>query len=308
MSTIAPRLRYAAAASVLLAAVLALPASAQVDARMLRQPDVSADRIAFVYAGDIWVAPKEGGTAQRLSSPAGEEMFPRFSPDGASIAFTGNYDGNLDVYVVPTAGGAPTRVTWDPAPDVVTDWYGDGQSLLFVSPRKSGVGRVNQLYRVSRRGGLAERLPIEYVETAAPSPDGDVVAFMMKSRDRRTWKRYRGGMAPDIHTFDLTTHASAKVVAPTFRLYNPDGTWFAEGYGVAPDIEVPEDVTALAAGRDPQIERAVDELLRTLQANPLVAPDRPAPEDRSRPNAATSSSPRRPGGGEGGAPVNEGRR
>src|SRR5437763_16772315 len=86
----------------------ALPASAQVDARMFRQPAVSADRIAFVYAGDIWLAPKSGGAAVRLSSPAGEESFPRFSPDGTKIAFSADYDGNTDVYVAPTAGGEAT--------------------------------------------------------------------------------------------------------------------------------------------------------------------------------------------------------
>src|SRR5262249_56000690 len=85
----------------------AVPGSAQVDARMFRQPAVSADKIAFVYAGDIWLVPKTGGTAVRLSSPLGEESFPRFSPDGSKLAYSADYDGNTDVYVVPTAGAAP---------------------------------------------------------------------------------------------------------------------------------------------------------------------------------------------------------
>src|SRR6185436_2734559 len=80
-----------------------------IDARMLRYPDVSATQIAFVYAGDIWVVPKTGGDALRLSSPRGEESFPRFSPDGTQIAFSGNYDGNTDIYVVPSNGGLPKR-------------------------------------------------------------------------------------------------------------------------------------------------------------------------------------------------------
>src|ERR1051325_7773069 len=83
----------------------------QLDARLMRQADVSATQIAFVYAGDIWIAPKTGGTAVRLSSPRGEEMFPKFSPDGNTIAFTGNYDGNLDIYTMPTSGGMPKRIT-----------------------------------------------------------------------------------------------------------------------------------------------------------------------------------------------------
>ena len=98
---------------------LLMPAAALagLDASMMRMPDVSDTQIAFVYAGDIWVAPKEGGMAQRLSTPAGQEALPRFSPDGRSIAFTGNYDGNQDVYTVATGGGVPTRLTHHPAPD-----------------------------------------------------------------------------------------------------------------------------------------------------------------------------------------------
>src|SRR3954466_7735650 len=100
---------YKMVALLLLAA--AVPASAQVDARMFRQPAVSADKIAFVYAGDIWLVPKGGGDATRLSSPPGEESFPRFSPDGSTLAYSAEYDGNVDVYVVPTAGGTPVRLT-----------------------------------------------------------------------------------------------------------------------------------------------------------------------------------------------------
>src|ERR1700755_3398428 len=95
-------------------AAAAVPAAAQVDARMFRQPAVSADKIAFVFAGDIWIVPKAGGTATRLSSPPGEESFPRFSPDGTKLAYSASYDGNLDVYVVPVAGGIPERLTHHP--------------------------------------------------------------------------------------------------------------------------------------------------------------------------------------------------
>ena len=95
-------------------------ADAQIDARMLRQPDVSATEVAFVYGGDIWVVSKEGGVAHRLSTPAGEESFPRFSPDGQQMAFTGNYDGNQDIFVMPTSGGLPTRVTHHPDPAAYT--------------------------------------------------------------------------------------------------------------------------------------------------------------------------------------------
>ena len=118
-----------------------------IDARMVRFPDVSANDIVFIYAGDVWVAPKEGGTAHRLSTPAGQESFPRFSPDGSLIAFSGNYDGNTDIYVVPTEGGVPTRVTHHPFPDRMLDWYPDGDSILYASPMASGSNRFNQHLR-----------------------------------------------------------------------------------------------------------------------------------------------------------------
>src|SRR5882672_593896 len=107
---------------VLLLAVAA-PASAQVDARMFRQPAVSADKIAFVFAGDIWLVAKAGGAATRLSSPPGEESFPRFSPDGTKLAYSADYDGNMDVYIVPVAGGEPVRLTHHPMPDRVVGWH-----------------------------------------------------------------------------------------------------------------------------------------------------------------------------------------
>jgi tricorn protease len=174
-----------------------------VDARMFRYPAVSAKDIAFVYAGDIWVVPKSGGTATRLSSPRGEESFPRFSPDGATIAFTGNYDGNQDIYTVPTAGGLPRRITYHGGSDRMVGWYPDGKQLLFATSRTSQKDRFNQLYRIPVEGGVAEQLPVPYGEFGAISPDGRTLAFTTISVDFRTWKRYRGGMNPDIWLFDL---------------------------------------------------------------------------------------------------------
>src|SRR5579864_7438791 len=116
----------------------AAPAAAQIDARMFREPAVSADQIAFVYAGDIWLVPKAGGTALRLSSPPGEESFPRFSPDGTKLAFSADYDGNVDVYVIPVSGGVPVRLTYHPMADRVIGWHPDGHRVLFTSSRESG--------------------------------------------------------------------------------------------------------------------------------------------------------------------------
>lgn len=178
---------------------------AQIDARMLRYPDVSQTHIAFSYAGDIWIVAKEGGLAARLSSPAGEETFPRFSPDGSRIAFTGNYDGNEDVYAVPAFGGMPKRLTHHPDSDRMLDWFPGGDAVLIASSMHSGRQRFRQLYRVSDEGGLPELLPLAYGEFAAISPDGSKLAFTIKAREFRTWKRYRGGWAPDIWIYDFAT-------------------------------------------------------------------------------------------------------
>lgn len=188
-----------------LSAASAAEKSAHIDARMMRQPDVSATQIAFVYAGDIWVAPKAGGEAVRLSSPRGEESFPKFSPDGKTIAFSGNYDGNVDIYTVPVSGGVPQRVTHHGAADRVIDWYPDGKSLLFATTMTSFKDRFNQLYKVAATGGLPEKLPMPYGEFGAMSPDGKSIVFNTISVDFRTWKRYRGGMNPDLWLMDLAT-------------------------------------------------------------------------------------------------------
>jgi len=205
------RTRAALVLGAVAATALAVPASAQIDARMLRQPTVSATQIAFVYGGDIWIMPKAGGTAQRLTTARGEESFPRFSPDGSELAFTGNYDGNQDVYVVPSKGGSPVRVTYHPAPDRMVAWYPDGKSLLIASSRTSETNRYNKLFKVSAAGGLPEQLPMPYGEFASFSGDAKQVAYLPEAVDARTWKRYRGGWAPDIWIYNLANNTAKNI-------------------------------------------------------------------------------------------------
>ena len=185
--------------------------NAQIDARMLQNPDVSQTHITFVYAGDIWVVPKAGGLASKLSSPQGQESFPRFSPDGSQIAFSGNYDGNQDVYVIPSMGGIPQRVTHHGMGDRVLDWTPGGDKILFASSRESGRQRYNQFYTASPKGGLPTKLPVPYGEFACYSPDGTKVAFTPATRSFRTWKRYRGGTAQDITIFNLSDYSTEKI-------------------------------------------------------------------------------------------------
>ena len=186
-------------------------AGAQTDARMLRYPAISRTQIAFVYAGDIWLVPKAGGTAVRLTASPGEESFPRFSPDGTKIAYSASYDGNVDVFVIPTVGGEPVRLTYHPMGDRVVGWTPDGTRVLFASGRESGRQRYNQFFTVGLDGGLPEKLPVPYGEFGAYSPDGKQFAYMPMSQDFRTWKRYRGGWSPDLWLFDLTSKTAHNI-------------------------------------------------------------------------------------------------
>jgi tricorn protease len=176
---------------------------AQIDARLFRYPDVSASQIAFVYGGDIWIVSKNGGTANKLTSSTGEEAFPRFSPDGKTLAFSATYDGNTDVYTMPVTGGVPVRLTWNSFPDRVIDWHPDGKRILFASGRESGTPRFSQLFLVSTKGGLPEKLSIPYGELASFSPDGNNVAHVTKITENYPFKRIRSGMASDIYLFNL---------------------------------------------------------------------------------------------------------
>ncbi len=196
---------------VLLLFVYASTVTAQVDARMLRYPDVSDSHITFVYADDIWVVSKDGGLAHKLSSPKGSEFFPRFSPDGQSIAFSGNYDGNTDIYTIPAMGGLPQRVTHHGMTDRILDWYPDGDNILYASSMYSGRQRFSQFYKISSEGGMPEQLPVVYGEFGSLSEDADQIAYTKRTRTHRTWKRYRGGTASDIWVFDLNSLASHKI-------------------------------------------------------------------------------------------------
>lgn len=191
---------------------LALNISAQVDARLFQYPDVSKTHISFTYAGDVWIVSKEGGTAFRLTTAKGTEGFAKFSPDGSQLAFSGNYDGNVDLYVIQALGGLPKRITSHGMSDRIVDWFPDGKNLLFASSRESGKQRFGQFYRVSKDGGLPEKLPLPYAEFGSVSPDGKKIAFTTRTRMFRTWKRYLGGMAADIYIFDLEKKTSENIL------------------------------------------------------------------------------------------------
>src|SRR5262252_7507768 len=161
----------------LLAAPFLNSARAGEPPQILSRPAVSAKQIAFGYAGSLWTVDRAGGTVRRLTAGAGLESHPVFSPDGSQVAFAGEYEGNLDVYVVPVAGGQPTRLTYHPDPDLPVGWTPDGKSVVFRSTRSSG-GRYTRLFTVPITGGPETEIPLPMAEEASFSPDGSKLAYV----------------------------------------------------------------------------------------------------------------------------------
>jgi len=165
--------------------------------RMLHEPDLSSTHVVFVYAGDLWTASINGGVATQITTHPGIESTPKYSPDGSWIAFSGEYDGNRDVFVIPAEGGIPKRLTWHPGSDQVQGWTPDGKNILFSSSRFHP-NRRSQLFTVSLKGGYPKQLPIPKMSLADYSPDGKFIAYTPVSNAFASWKRYRGGRTTPI--------------------------------------------------------------------------------------------------------------
>ncbi len=216
-----PSIAHHAIGVLFLGLVLALPTLLNAQTKLLRFPDVYQDKVAFCHAGDLWLAAGDGGTAVRLTSHPGQELFPKFSPDGKWIAFTGQYDGDEQVYVIPTGGGVPQQLTFYPAKgplpprwgydNQVYGWTRDGKAVLFRSMRYGWDLTDTRLYTVPVEGGLPEPLPMPVSGAGDFSPDGKQMIYSPLVRDFRTWKRYQGGWAQDLYIFDLTTFEVTQV-------------------------------------------------------------------------------------------------
>lgn len=203
-------------------------ASAQVsttDTRLLAQPAVSADRVAFTYAGDLWTARHDGSDLRRITTADGDESSPVFSRDGKWLAFAGNYDGNTDVYVVSAEGGEPQRLTWHPGPDLPQAFSPDGSTVLFTSNRADYSMRYTQLWTVPVAGGPATRLPIPNGAQATYSPDGRWIAYNPIGRRFEQWKGYRGGTVSQLWLIDTRTWDIEKVPQPAGRSNDVDAMW-----------------------------------------------------------------------------------
>jgi tricorn protease len=215
------------------------------EGRLLRFPDIHKDKIVFSYGGDLWLVPSAGGVARRITTHPGLEIFPKFSPDGKNIAFTGQYDGNSEVYVMPAEGGDPKQLTFLPSPmhlserlgpeDEVINWLPDSKRILFLSRRDTFNSWFGRLFTVSVNGGLPIRLPIDKGGLTSFSPDGDQIAYNRIFRNFRTWKRYTGGLAQKISIYNFKTNQYEQIGnyegVDTFPMWHGDTIYFDSDRG-----------------------------------------------------------------------------
>jgi len=216
------------------------------EGRMMRFPDVSKDKIAFYYGGDLWLAGTSGGVAHRITTHPGRELFPKFSPDGKWLAFTGQYDGNFNVYVMPAEGGQPKQLTFNqgsaqPLSDrmgvhnEVVAWTPDSKRIVFISRRDATNGWIKRQYTISIDGGLPEPLPMDQGGVASFSADGSKIAYNQIFRNFRTWKRYTGGMAQVITIYDLKNNTSEDLPhtewTDTFPMWHGNTIYFTSDRG-----------------------------------------------------------------------------
>ena len=220
--------------------------SAQDDARLMRFPDINNNLIAFVYAGDIWSVDSNGGEARRLTSHPGLELFPKISPDGKWIAFSGEYSGSRQIFVIPSIGGSPRQLTFYNSvgvmpprggyDDVVLDWTSDSKNILIRANRTSFGDRNGKYFLVNMEGGLEKPLPIVNGGFAVLSPDDKKICFTPVDREFRTWKRYKGGRATDLWTYDLDKNSSEQIT--DFKGTDQLPTWFGENIYFASDRDL----------------------------------------------------------------------
>ena len=194
---------------------------------LLRQPALSAEHLAFVYAGDIWVAKRDGSEPRRLTTAEAEENTPLFSPDGSQIAFAASYEGNVDVYVIASAGGQPQRLTWHPGEDIPVDWSSDGSAVALVSERETDHGRSGQLYHASLEGGLPQKQMQARFYRGSYDAAGQRLAYIDHGSGYNGlfggtagWQGYRGGTTPSIRIMDLAAASVTDVPGERVNDFN----------------------------------------------------------------------------------------
>jgi tricorn protease len=207
---------------------LAAPRQASADTWLLTQPATNGTHVAFVYAGDLWSARIDGAEVRRLTTDDGVESNPALSPDGSLIAFSAQYDGNTDVFIVPVTGGVPKRLTYHPGTDTVQAFTPDGKAVMFTSARTVFTNRHARLFTVPIDGGFETELPIPHADRATWSPDGKRIAYNPLSAAFQQWKHYRGGRVSRLWLYTTGTHAVEKVPQPSSRSNDTDPMWIGD--------------------------------------------------------------------------------
>ncbi len=192
----------------------------QTNHQLFRNPTVSQKQIVFEYGNDLWIVGRNGGEARQLTSGAGREFNPHFSPDGTQVVFSGSYEGNVDVYVVAAQGGVPRRLTYHPAPDVAVGWTPDGKRVIFNSPRDS-FADSSHLYTIALNSGMPEVLPLDMAEDGSYSADASHIAYEPVFHWQRAWKRYHGGQTLKIWLADLSDSSVVAVPRQNSNDFNP---------------------------------------------------------------------------------------
>lgn len=194
---------------------------AQDNPLLMRTPTLNKTHIVFSYAGDLWAVGRDGGEASRLTTGVGREFSPLFSPNGQWIAFTGEYDGNVDIYVMPASGGVPRRLTYHPGADQLSGWTPDGKSVLFVSGRSAETGRTAQLFTMAVDGVHPTPVPLPMAYEGSYSADGARLAYVPLPRSFNAWKRYRGGTATPVFIANLSDSSIEKIPRTDSNDFNP---------------------------------------------------------------------------------------
>ncbi len=198
----------------LLVIPLSVKATVLENTKLLSQPAISKNYIAFIYAEDLWIANRDGSNPRRLTIDEGVESNPIFSPDGTLIAFNAQYDGNSDVFIVPVTGGIPKRLTWHPYNDFVRDFTPDGKKVLFGSQRNTHTNRLVQLFEVSSNGGAISQLDIPTAFEASYADDGKQIAYTPNYEAFNQWKHYRGGTISRIWLYNKLNHKVEEIAKP----------------------------------------------------------------------------------------------
>jgi tricorn protease len=187
---------------------------------LFQRPALSHTQIVFSFAGDLWSVPREGGDAKRLTTGTGVETDPVLSPDGSQIAFTGEYDGNVDVFVVLASGGTPKRLTYHPGEDLAVGWTPDGKRVLFASPRATAMDGL-KLFTLLPEGGFPDEIPLPIAAEGSYSPDGSHLAYVPLFQWQEAWKRYRGGQTKRIWIADLSDSSITPIPRENSNDFNP---------------------------------------------------------------------------------------